>query len=255
LLVYWEFDILYGVPPTRRRRRRAGRGVRHDVILPTRRPGAARLAVRPEHILGTREAHCWYHRPEVRAIGALEDDTRRESRVRVEKTVCSLCNGDYRAPLSYINITWALGALCGNPDYGLVSDDLWPSRTLLVGKTGLEQAKKIVTSYKQGKTQELTPELWKAKRIVDSTLHPDTGQPVFLPFRMSCFALSNLVVTAGMLTPGLGVCLVALGSRVQLGRLADLSLDYRHHPLADCQPVYERRNQQRERQQVLAVIN
>lgn len=32
----------------------------------------------------------------------------------------------------------------------------------------------------------------------------DTGNPVFLPFRMSSFVLSNLVVTAGMLTPGLG---------------------------------------------------
>lgn len=32
----------------------------------------------------------------------------------------------------------------------------------------------------------------------------DTGQPVFLPFRMSCFVLSNLIVTGGMLTPGLG---------------------------------------------------
>jgi tricarboxylate carrier len=50
----------------------------------------------------------------------------------------------------------------------------------------------------------MTPELWSAKKIIDSTLHPDTGQPVLLPFRMSCFVLSNLVVTAGMLTPGLG---------------------------------------------------
>lgn len=49
----------------------------------------------------------------------------------------------------------------------------------------------------------MTPELWRAKKIVDSTLHPDTGQPVFLPFRMSCFVISNLVVTAGMLTPNL----------------------------------------------------
>jgi hypothetical protein len=40
----------------------------------------------------------------------------------------------------------------------------------------------------------------------DNTDHTsDTGEPVFLPFRMSCFVLSNLVVTAGMLTPGLGV--------------------------------------------------
>lgn len=38
----------------------------------------------------------------------------------------------------------------------------------------------------------------------------DTGQPVFLPFRMSCFVLSNLVVTAGMLTPNLQVIHVGL---------------------------------------------
>ncbi|KAI1810714.1 sideroflexin-5 [Poronia punctata] len=76
-------------------------------------------------------------------------------------------------------------------------------RTLLAGTSGLENAKKLVMAYKQGDIKEMTPELWKAKKIVDSTLHPDTGKPVLLPFRMSCFALSNLVVTAGMLTPGL----------------------------------------------------
>jgi hypothetical protein len=78
-------------------------------------------------------------------------------------------------------------------------------RTLLVSKDGLEQAKGLITSYKLGKIREMTPELWKAKKVVDSTLHPDTGEPVFLPFRMSCFVLSNLIVTAGMLTPGLQV--------------------------------------------------
>lgn len=77
-------------------------------------------------------------------------------------------------------------------------------RTLLVGKTGLEQAKQAIRAYKEGKISTMTPELWRAKKIVDSTVHPDTGEPVLLPFRMSCFVLSNLVVTAGMLTPGLG---------------------------------------------------
>ena len=38
-----------------------------------------------------------------------------------------------------------------------------------------------------------------------TTTYEDTGQPVVLPFRMSAFVLSNLVVTAGMLTPGLSV--------------------------------------------------
>ncbi|KAM0514105.1 hypothetical protein ACHAPE_007196 [Trichoderma viride] len=76
--------------------------------------------------------------------------------------------------------------------------------TLLAGSQGLESAKRLVTEYKTGKLQHMTPELWHAKKIVDSTLHPDTGEPVFLPFRMSCFVLSNLIVTAGMLQPGLG---------------------------------------------------
>ncbi|KAG5300394.1 mitochondrial cation transporter [Histoplasma ohiense] len=77
-------------------------------------------------------------------------------------------------------------------------------RTLFISSAGLDKAKGLVASYKAGHIPSMTPELWRAKRIIDSTLHPDTGEPVFLPFRMSCFVLSNLIVTAGMLTPGLG---------------------------------------------------
>lgn len=46
--------------------------------------------------------------------------------------------------------------------------------TLLAGKTGLENAKALVTDYKTGKIEHMTPELWRAKKIVDSTLHPGT---------------------------------------------------------------------------------
>ncbi|CEN61703.1 putative mitochondrial cation transporter [Aspergillus pseudodeflectus] len=81
--------------------------------------------------------------------------------------------------------------------------DISDPRMLLVSSAGLEQAKRLIASYKQHEVPSMTPELWKAKKVVDSTLHPDTGEPVFLPFRMSCYVLSNLVVTAGMLTPGL----------------------------------------------------
>ena len=35
----------------------------------------------------------------------------------------------------------------------------------------------------------------------------DTGEPVFLPFRMSSYVVTNLIVTGGMLTPGLKVLL------------------------------------------------
>ncbi|KAL6705636.1 Sideroflexin FSF1 [Coniothyrium glycines] len=86
----------------------------------------------------------------------------------------------------------------------LHSANISDPRTLFTSSAGLENAKQLVTAYKTGKIQDMTPDLWQAKKTIDSTLHPDTGLPVFLPFRMSCFVLSNLVVTAGMLTPGLG---------------------------------------------------
>ncbi|MCJ1230154.1 hypothetical protein MMC12_006825 [Toensbergia leucococca] len=83
------------------------------------------------------------------------------------------------------------------------SAEIADPRTLFVSASGLENAKRLISSYKQGHVKSMTPEMWQAKKVVDSTLHPDTGEPVFLPFRMSCFVISNLVVTAGMLTPGL----------------------------------------------------
>ncbi|KAL4766032.1 sideroflexin family transporter [Aspergillus foveolatus] len=81
--------------------------------------------------------------------------------------------------------------------------DISDPRMLFVSSAGLEQAKRLISSYKQNEISTMNAELWRAKKVVDSTLHPDTGEPVFLPFRMSCYVLSNLVVTAGMLTPGL----------------------------------------------------
>jgi hypothetical protein len=43
--------------------------------------------------------------------------------------------------------------------------------------------------------------------VVDSTIHPDTGEAVFLPFRMSCFVPTNMVLVAGMLLPNPSVCI------------------------------------------------
>lgn len=47
-----------------------------------------------------------------------------------------------------------------------------------MGKTGLEQAKQAIMLYKQGHTKEISSDLWRAKKIVDSTLHPGLS---FLP--------------------------------------------------------------------------
>lgn len=75
---------------------------------------------------------------------------------------------------------------------------------LLTTEKDLQKARSVVSAYRHGDMKQTTPEFWSAKKQLDSTVHPDTGETVLLPFRMSCCVLSNLVVTAGMLTPGLG---------------------------------------------------
>ncbi|CAN3355292.1 sideroflexin Fsf1p [Diutina catenulata] len=75
---------------------------------------------------------------------------------------------------------------------------------LLNTDADVQHAKQVIWDYRNGVTAQASPEFWRSKRVLDSTLHPDTGEKVVLPFRMSSCVLSNLVVTAGMLTPGLG---------------------------------------------------
>lgn len=75
---------------------------------------------------------------------------------------------------------------------------------LLNTSKDIETAKLKIWDYKNGVLPKMTEDLWRSKRILDSSVHPDTGETVVLPFRMSSCVLSNLVVTAGMLTPGLG---------------------------------------------------
>ncbi|CAG8689757.1 7886_t:CDS:2, partial [Scutellospora calospora] len=68
-------------------------------------------------------------------------------------------------------------------------------RTLFVSKSGLETSKKLIDDYNSGKLKDVNSKsLWKAKKKRLSI--PDTGEPIFLPFRMSCFVPTNLVVVA-----------------------------------------------------------
>ena len=41
-----------------------------------------------------------------------------------------------------------------------------------MSKVGLENAKRAVEAYKKGEVGEMTPEIWRAKKVVDATLHP-----------------------------------------------------------------------------------
>lgn len=43
---------------------------------------------------------------------------------------------------------------------------------MLVSPSALGSAKSLITSYKENGIPHMTPDLWRAKKIVDSTLHP-----------------------------------------------------------------------------------
>lgn len=76
--------------------------------------------------------------------------------------------------------------------------------TLFYSSESIRSAQQQLQSYARGE-KPLDEQFWIAKQLVDSSVHPDTGEIVFLPFRMSCNVLSNLVITAGMLTPNLSL--------------------------------------------------
>lgn len=65
----------------------------------------------------------------------------------------------------------------------------------------LEKAKSLVDAYRQGKEPAGTTdeEVWKAKQLYDSAFHPETGEKLFLPGRMSFQVPGNMVITGCMM--------------------------------------------------------
>lgn len=74
---------------------------------------------------------------------------------------------------------------------------------IFVSSSELEAAKQTVAAYRgcgDVAGAELAA-LKRARRVVDSVLHPETQTPIFLPFRFSAFLPMNLVTLLGMLHP------------------------------------------------------
>lgn len=58
---------------------------------------------------------------------------------------------------------------------------------VLASDEKLDKAKELVDAYRAGKEPAGTTEdeVWAAKHLYDSAFHPDTGEKMFLPGRMS----------------------------------------------------------------------
>ncbi|XP_038135378.1 sideroflexin-5a [Cyprinodon tularosa] len=75
--------------------------------------------------------------------------------------------------------------------------------TLFVSEKRLQECIKLLDGFKQG---TLPPgvtdaELWQAQKIKQAIIHPDTGEKILMPFRMSGFIPFGTPVVVGLLLP------------------------------------------------------
>lgn len=79
-------------------------------------------------------------------------------------------------------------------------------RNLLISDARLAGAQALLRAHASGSAAPPASDaaLWEAKLVRDAVLHPDTGAPIPLPFRMAAFMPSNLPIVAGMLLSGAG---------------------------------------------------
>eukprot|EP00164_Ancoracysta_twista_P013632 GFYU01021845.1.p1 GENE.GFYU01021845.1~~GFYU01021845.1.p1 ORF type:complete len:333 (-),score=79.35 GFYU01021845.1:263-1261(-) len=81
--------------------------------------------------------------------------------------------------------------------------DMVDPSTLLASKTDLLRAKDILQKYEAGFVDSgvTNVDLWEARKLRDSTLHPDTGEKILAPLRMSGFVPTNIPICVGLLMP------------------------------------------------------
>jgi len=96
-----------------------------------------------------------------------------------------------------------------NTYWGRVShfSKLTDPRNLALSDSELTRARDIVNRHKSGENTGLSvAALWNEKYKYDSAYHPESGQKMFLPGRMSAWVPANMCITGAMLafqkTPG-----------------------------------------------------
>ncbi|CAM9426992.1 unnamed protein product [Ectocarpus fasciculatus] len=76
-------------------------------------------------------------------------------------------------------------------------------RTLLFTDEDAKSAERLLKLADIGEAPEGTTDadLWHARRVLESALHPDTGEPIFPLFRFSAFVPVNMVIVTATVTP------------------------------------------------------
>ena len=76
-------------------------------------------------------------------------------------------------------------------------------RTLMFSDADAKAAERLLRLHEKGEVPEGTTDadLWHARRVLESSLHPDTGEPIFPLFRFSAFVPVNMVIVTATITP------------------------------------------------------
>lgn len=76
-------------------------------------------------------------------------------------------------------------------------------RTLLFTDAEAKAAERLLQLHEKGEVPDGTTDadLWHARRVLESALHPDTGEPIFPLFRFSAFVPVNMVIVTATITP------------------------------------------------------
>ncbi|CAN0206776.1 unnamed protein product [Ectocarpus sp. 4 AP-2014] len=76
-------------------------------------------------------------------------------------------------------------------------------RTLLFTEEQARSAERLLKLHDAGEAPEdaTDADFWHARRVLESALHPDTGEPIFRLFRFSAFVPVNMLIVTATITP------------------------------------------------------
>ncbi|XP_070541584.1 sideroflexin-5-like [Ptychodera flava] len=83
--------------------------------------------------------------------------------------------------------------------------DVVDPSTLFTSDAKLQASIQLLDDYKNGTLSPDTTnkQLWQAQKIKQAIIHPDTGEKIFMPFRMSGFVPFGAPIVTGLLLPNL----------------------------------------------------
>ncbi|XP_013405908.1 sideroflexin-5 [Lingula anatina] len=81
--------------------------------------------------------------------------------------------------------------------------DVVDPKTLFTSNQRLKESCQLLQDFQNGKLPPSisNKELWEAQKIKQAIIHPDTGEKIFMPFRMSGFVPFGSPIVVGLLLP------------------------------------------------------